>query len=172
MIDLHNLYKCQFSLLWASIWKWRLNTYWSHRENEMSFRACWIVLILAIFTSGKNISRLSQLLQATLSFKYFPFLLNNGKHIPFYCWTSRVLSLCQDQNFDRTSSFCRGPLWFRRFLGLICKVENTQTENKKSNIGSSEEGPTTQKRSQPVTEFAHISPSWCIKAPYDKYTIK
>ena len=137
----------------------------------MSFGACSTVLILAIFTSGKNISRLSQLLQATLSFKYFPFLLNNGKHIPFYCWTSRVLSLCQDQNFDRTSSFCRGPLWFRRFLGLICKVENTQTENKKSNIGSSEEGPTTQKRSQPVTESAHISPSWGIKAPYDKYSI-
>ena len=54
-------------------------------------------------------------------------------------------------------------------MGLICKIdltpryktniENTQAENKKSNIGSSEEGPTTQKRSQPVTESAHISPS-------------
>ena len=169
MIDLHSLYKCQISAVLPSVFFCKTiknEKYWSHRKNEMSFGACSTVLILAIFTSGKNISRLSQLLQATHSFKYFPFLLNNGKHIPFYCWTSRVLSLCQDQNFDRTSSFCRGPLWFRRFLGLICKVENTQTENKKSNIGSSEEGPTTQKRSQPVTESAHISPSWGIKAPY------
>ena len=126
MIELHSLYKCQISAVLPSVFFCKTiknEKYWSHRKNEMSFRVSLTVLILAIFTPGKNISRLSQLLQATHSFKYFPFLLNNGKHIPFYCWTSWVLSLCKDQNLWIVLRvyIVYGKKWFK-FASSISKI--------------------------------------------------